>query len=219
MTRVPGIEQLLANNRAWAEQVEREKPGFFAHLAQQQTPGYFWIGCADSRVPANEIIGLEPGEVFVHRNVANLVQHADINCLSVLQFAVDVIKVEHIILCGHYGCGGVRAALHDSRLGVAEHWIRPVRDLCECHRHELDMLPDEDAKVDRLCELNVLAQVRNLCRSPIIQDAWSRGQPLSIHSWIYGLRDGLARPLGPVVEGLKSLDELGASYLMRTAAF
>lgn len=219
MSRVPGIEQLLSNNRAWAEQVEREKPGFFAHLAQQQTPGYFWIGCADSRVPANEIIGLEPGEVFVHRNVANLVQHADINCLSVLQFAVDVLKVEHIILCGHYGCGGVRAALHDSRLGVAEHWIRPVRDLCECHRHELDMLPDEDAKVDRLCELNVLAQVRTLCRSPIIQDAWTRGQQLSIHSWIYGLRDGLARPLGPVVEGLKSLDEFGASYLMRTAAF
>jgi carbonic anhydrase len=219
LSRVPGIEQLLANNRAWAEQVEREKPGFFAHLAQQQSPGYFWIGCADSRVPANEIIGLEPGEVFVHRNVANIVHHADINCLSVLQFAVDVIKVEHIIVCGHYGCGGVRAALHNSRLGVAEHWIRPVRDLCECHRHELDLLPNEDAKVDRLSELNVMAQVRNLCRSSIIQDAWSRGQQLSIHSWIYGLRDGLARPLGPVVEGLKSLDEFGASYLMRGAAF
>jgi carbonic anhydrase len=219
VSRVPGIEQLLANNRIWAEQVEREKPGFFAHLAQQQSPGYMWIGCADSRVPANEIIGLEPGEVFVHRNVANLVLHADINCLSVLQFAVDVLKVEHIIVCGHYGCGGVRAALHDARLGVAEHWIRPVRDVCECHRHELDLLPNEDARVDRLCELNVMAQVRNLCRSPIIHDAWMRGQSLSIHSWIYGLRDGLARPLGPVVEGVKSMDDYGASYLMRGAAF
>lgn len=217
MTRVRGIDRLLANNRAWAEEVERTKPGFFAHLAEQQSPSYLWIGCADSRVPANEIVGLEPGELFVHRNVANLVQHGDLNGLSVLQFAVDVLKVKHIIVCGHYGCSGVRAALQDMRLGVAEHWIRPVRDVCERHRHELDMLPSEAARVDRLCELNVMQQVRNLCRSPILQDAWGRDQKLAVHSWIYGLQDGLVRPLGPVVAGLKSLDELGASYLMRGA--
>ena len=217
MTRVPGTDRLLANNRAWAERVEREKPGFFAHLAQQQSPHFLWIGCADSRVPANEIVGLEPGELFVHRNVANLVNHADLNGLSVLQFAVDVLKVKHIIVCGHYGCSGVRAALQDTRLGVCEHWIRPVRDICERHRHELDLLPSENARVDRLCELNVMQQVRNLCRTPILQDAWQRGQKLSVHSWVYGLEDGLVRPLGPVVAGLKSLDELGASYLMRGA--
>ncbi|CAA7615997.1 carbonate dehydratase [Magnetospirillum sp. SS-4] len=217
MNRAPGVEQLLAANRAWAEETERTKPGFFAHLAEQQNPPYLWIGCADSRVPANQIIGVEPGEVFVHRNVANLVQHADINCLSVLQYAVDVLGVEHIIICGHYGCGGVRAALRDTRLGVTEHWIRPVRDICECHRHELDAIPDEAGRIDRLCELNVMQQVRNLCRTPIVQDAWRRGQKLAVHSWIYGLQDGLIRPLGPVVAGLKSLDELGASYLMRGA--
>ncbi|OAN50143.1 carbonic anhydrase [Paramagnetospirillum marisnigri] len=217
MKKAPGIDRLLDNNRAWAERVEREKPGFFAHLAQQQSPAYLWIGCADSRVPANEIVGLEPGELFVHRNVANLFSHSDLNGLSVLQFAVDVIKVKHIIVCGHYGCSGVRAALQDTRLGVTEHWIRPVRDICERHRHELDMLPSEGARVDRLCELNVMQQVRNLCRSPVLQDAWSRGQKLAVHSWVYGLEDGLVRPLGPVVAGLKSLDELGASYLMRGA--
>ncbi|MDO8608516.1 MAG: carbonate dehydratase [Phaeospirillum sp.] len=217
MTKVPGIDRLLANNRSWAEETERTRPGFFAHLAQQQTPGYLWIGCADSRVPANEIVGLEPGELFVHRNVANLIQNADLNALSVLQFAVDVLKVKHIIVCGHYGCSGVRAALHDMRLGVAEHWIRPVRDICECHRHELDMLPTETARVNRLCELNVMQQVRNVCRNPIIQDAWRRGQKLAVHSWVYGLEDGLVRPLGPTVAGVKSFDELGASYLMRGA--
>ncbi len=219
MSKIPGIDRLLANNKVWAKETERSRPGFFAHLAEQQNPGYLWIGCADSRVPANEIVGLDPGEVFVHRNVANQVHHADMNCLSVLQYAIDVLKVEHIIVCGHYGCGGVRAALQDARLGVTEYWIRPVRDICECHRHELDMLPTESAQIDRLCELNVMQQVRNLCRSPVIQDAWQRGQPLEVHSWVYGLTDGLVRTLGPVVAGLKSLDELGASYLMRGAAF
>ena len=217
MTKVLGIDRLLANNRAWAKEVQRTRPGFFAHLAEQQTPGYLWIGCADSRVPANEIVGLEPGELFVHRNLANLVNHADLNGLSVLQFGVDVLKVKHIIVCGHYGCSGVRAALHDSRLGVAEHWIRPVRDICETHRAELDQMPDETARVDRLCELNVMQQVRNLCRTPIVQDAWKRGQRLEVHSWIYGLQDGLARALGPTVAGLKSIDGLGASFLMRGA--
>jgi len=215
VSSVLGIDRLLENNRVWAEEVERTRPGFFAHLAQQQTPGYLWIGCADSRVPANEIVGLEPGELFVHRNVANLVNHSDINALSVLQIAVDVIKVKHIIVCGHYGCTGVRAAIHDTRLGVAEHWIRPVRDVAEVHRAELDQLPHEDARVDRLCELNVMQQVRNLCRTPIIQDAWRRGQELAVHSWIYGLQDGLVRPLGPNVAGLKTFDRMGASFLMR----
>ena len=217
MTEVPGIERLLANNQAWAEETERTRPGFFAHLAQQQSPGYLWIGCADSRVPANEIVGLEPGELFVHRNIANLVNNADLNALSVLQFAVDVLKVSHIIVCRHYGCTGVRAALLDMRLGVAEHWIRPVRDVCECHRHELDMLPTEAARVDRLCELNVMQQVRNLCRTPILQGAWRRGQKLEVHSWVYGLEDGLVRTLGPTVAGVRSFDELGASFLMRGA--
>ena len=214
MTDAVDVDRLLANNRAWAAEVERMRPGFFAHLAEQQTPGYLWIGCADSRVPANEIVGLEPGELFVHRNVANLVHHADLNGLSVLQFAVDVLKVRHVIVCGHYGCSGVRAALRDDRLGVAEHWIRPVRDLCECHRHELHGL-DDTARLDRLCELNVMSQVRNLCRTPILHDAWQRGQKLEVHSWIYSIRDGLVRQLGPSVAGLKSSDELGASFLMR----
>lgn len=196
-----------------------DDPRFFSDLAGQQAPEYLWIGCSDSRVSANTIVDLAPGEVFVHRNVANLVNHTDMNCLSVIQFAVEVLSVKHIIVCGHYGCGGVRAALHDDRLGVAEHWIRPVRDICECHRHELDMLPDEDARVDRLSELNVIQQVRNLCRSSITQDAWRRGQPLSIHSWVYGLRDGLARSLGPTVEGLKSFGDYCASNLTRGGTF
>jgi carbonic anhydrase len=214
MTEDSSPERLLANNRSWAEDVEKAKPGFFAHLAQQQSPAYLWIGCADSRVPANEIVGLEPGELFVHRNVANLIHHADINGLSVVQIAVDVLKVKHIIVCGHYGCTGVRAALHDDRVGVAEYWIRPVRDLCERHHYELDALHDEHARFDRLCELNVLQQVRNLCRTPILQDAWRRGQELTVHSWIYGLADGLVRNLGPTVTGIKSSEHLGTAFVL-----
>ncbi len=195
------IDRLIENNRTWAAEMERARPGFFAHLAQQQSPAYLWIGCADSRVPANEIVGLEPGELFVHRNIANLVYHADINLLSVLQFAVDVLKVRHVIVCGHYGCSGVRAALHDERLGVAEHWIRPVRDLCECHHEELAALPTETERVDRLCEINAIRQADNLCCSPIIRDAWNRGQPLAVHTWVYGLKDGLVRTLRPPRRG------------------
>lgn len=211
-------DRLLANNRRWAAEVIRERPEFFETLARQQTPRYLWIGCADSRVPANQIVGMDPGELFVHRNIANLVNPADMNGLSVLQFALDVLKVEHIMVVGHYGCSGVRAAMRDERMGLAEHWLRPVRDICECHRTELTALPDEDARVDRLCELNVMQQVANLCRTPTVQDAWRRGQTLSVHSWIYGLKDGLIRPLGPVVVGLKSADDLVASYLMRGSA-
>lgn len=210
------IAQLLANNRAWAEEVERAHPGFFAELARQQSPRYLWIGCADSRVPANEIVGLKPGEIFVHRNVANMVHQTDLNCLAVVQYAVDVLGVEDVIVCGHYGCGGVRAALNDVRLGVAEHWIRPVRDLCQEHRGELAAL-DETACVDRLCELNVLRQVRNLCHTPVLQDAWRRGKRLAVHPWIYGLADGRLRSLGPAVVGLQGDDTLGTSFRMRGA--
>ncbi|EPY02817.1 carbonic anhydrase [Magnetospirillum fulvum] len=201
MTEPAGIYRLLDNNRQWAEMVERTRPGLLADLAKQQAPGYLWIGCADSRVPANEIVGLAPGELFVHRNIANLVQHGDLNCLSVLQFAIDQLQVRDIILCGHYGCSGVRAALREEGLGISEHWLHPLRDLAHRHQSELNALEDENARVDRLCELNVLEQVRNLCRIPIVRRAWQRGQNLSIHSWIYGLRDGLVRTLSPALDG------------------
>lgn len=193
------INDLLAKNAAWAEAVERDSPGFFKGLAAQQAPKYLWIGCADSRVPANEVVGLAPGELFVHRNVANLVQLADLNCLSVVQFAVDRLQIEHILVCGHYGCSGVRAALMGDRIGLAEHWIRPVRDTLDDHREELDALADEDERVDRLCELNVLRQTRNLIHTQTIQDAWARGQALSLHPVIYGLKDGLLRELTPPI--------------------
>jgi len=212
------VSPLLANNRRWAEKMEAERPGFFSTLALQQSPQYLWIGCADSRVPANEIVGLAPGELFVHRNIANLIGTGDLNSLAVLQFAVERLQVRHIIICGHYGCSGVRAALRDERLGVAEHWLRPVRDLCEEHRSELMALDNERAQVDRLCELNVMRQTWSLCRISIIQDAWQRGQELDIHSWIYGLDNGLVRSLGPVVSGVKSRDEFSAVFRLRGKA-
>ncbi|CCG42941.1 carbonic anhydrase [Magnetospirillum molischianum] len=201
MTDLAGINRLLDNNRQWAEMVERTRPGLLADLARQQAPRYLWIGCADSRVPANEIVGLASGELFVHRNIANLVQHGDLNCLSVLQFAIDQLQVRDIILCGHYGCSGVRAVLREDSLGIAEHWLHPLRELAHRHQDELSRLEGGDAQVDRLCELNVLEQVRNLCRIPIVRRAWQRGQALSIHSWIYGLRDGLVRTLAPSLDG------------------
>ncbi len=191
----PDINDLLAKNAAWAKAVEEAAPGFFKGLAAQQAPKYLWIGCADSRVPANEVVGLAPGELFVHRNVANLVQLADLNCLSVVQFAVDRLQIEHILVCGHYGCSGVRAALTGDRIGLAEHWIRPVRDTMDDYRDELAALPDDDARADRLCELNVLRQTRNLIHTQTIQDAWARGQSLSLHPVIYGLKDGRLREL------------------------
>ena len=194
-----GIGALIRNNAAWARAIEAEEPGFFAELAAQQAPKYLWIGCSDSRVPANEIVGLKPGELFVHRNVANLVQLADLNCLAVVQFAVEILKVEHIIVCGHYGCSGVRSAARKDRLGLVDHWIRPVRDTMEEAMSELEGLTDEPELVDRLCELNVLRQVRNLLHTQIVQDAWGRGQKLEIHPWIYGLADGRVRQLSPPV--------------------
>ncbi len=193
------LKFLLDNNRAWAERMNRNMPDFFARLSRQQTPQYLWIGCADSRVPANEIVGLMPGELFVHRNVANLVAQTDLNCLSVMQFAVDVLKVRHIIVCGHYGCGGVRAALGDSDNGLIDNWLRTIKELAQRCEAGLATL-DEQAQVDRMCELNVVQQVYNVCRTTVIQGAWRRQQPLAIHGWIYGLKDGRLRDLGLTVD-------------------
>jgi len=192
--------QLLANNRAWSAQVERDQPGFFAALARQQTPKYLWIGCSDSRVPANEIIGLAPGEVFVHRNVANLVVHSDLNALSVIQFAVDHLKVEHIMVVGHYGCGGVLAALRGTRVGLADSWLRHVHDVRLRHRQRLDHLPGA-VQEDVLCEMNVIEQVGNVALSHVLQDAWARGQKVAVHGWCYGLQDGLVKDLGVTMQG------------------
>ena len=193
---VADLADLLANNRAWAaEQVARD-PGFFAGLAERQSPEFLWIGCSDSRVPANQIVGLAPGEVFVHRNVANVVVHTDLNCLSVLQYAVDVLCVRHVIVCGHYGCGGVRAALDGARHGLIDNWLRHVGDVVERHQAELDALAEDAQRFDRLCELNVVEQVANVCQTTVVEDAWARGQELTVHGVVYGLGDGLLRDLG-----------------------
>ena len=189
------LADLFVHNRRWAQGKQRDDPGYFGRLAELQRPDYLWIGCSDSRVPANVITGLEPGEVFVHRNVANLVHRADINLLSVLEFAVEVLQVKHIIVCGHHGCGGVRTAIDGQRHGVVDHWLQPVRDVADQARVELDALADEGDRLDRLCELSTRAQVDSLARTPIVQSAWKRGSALSIHAWIYGLHDGLLRDL------------------------
>jgi carbonic anhydrase len=192
---MPHLSDLLVNNRRWAARRTSEQPDFFTKLAELQDPRYLWIGCSDSRVPANEIVGLAPGELFVHRNVANVVVHSDLNCLSVLQFAVDVLRVEHIIVCGHYGCGGVQAAWRNEPLGLIDNWLRHVQDVADRNRNRLDALIEEAAQVDRLCELNVLQQAEHVCRTTIVQDAWQRGQQLAVHGWIYALHDGLLRDL------------------------
>ncbi|MGJ8643832.1 MAG: carbonate dehydratase [Luteolibacter sp.] len=188
------IDQLIKNNALWAEKVRASDPDFFTHLAKQQHPKYLWIGCSDSRVPANQITGLPPGEVFVHRNVANVVQETDFNVLAVLQYAVDVLKVSNVIVCGHYGCGGVQAALDNYRHGLIDNWLAPIRALTRGHREELSKLKGEK-KTDRLCELNVLSQTRHVARTTIIEDAWERGQEIAIHSWIYRLDEGILNPL------------------------
>ena len=188
------LSELFANNRRWAADRLHATPDFFTRLVAQQVPSYLWIGCSDSRVPANEIVDLPPGELFVHRNVANVVVHTDLNCLSVLQYAVDVLRVGHIIVCGHYGCGGVRAALDGAKLGLIDNWLRHVQDVRQKHAAHLEDLP-EDARFDRLCELNVLEQAVNVCETTIVQDAWTRGQALTVHAWIYRLDDGLLRDL------------------------
>jgi len=200
------LQNLLHNNREWSAGVHRDDPEFFTRLANQQTPQYLWIGCSDSRVPANQITGLAPGEVFVHRNVANVVAETDFNLLAVLQYAVDVLKVRHVIVCGHYGCGGVRAALENFRHGMIDNWLSGIRALSRAHREELDSLSPA-AAVDRLCELNVLAQARHVARTTIVEDAWLRGQEIFIHSWIYRLDNGIIKPLrNPIEAALPNLD-------------
>jgi carbonic anhydrase len=193
---MPDLSRLFDRNRAWADRMAREKPGFFSELVAQQTPEYLWIGCSDSRVPANEIVDLLPGELFVHRNVANVVVHTDLNCLSVLEYAVDALKVRHVIVCGHYGCGGVRAAHEDAKIGLIDNWLRHVQDVRSKHRALVDAAGGGEAAVDRLCELNVIEQALHVCETTIVRDAWARGQSLTVHGWIYGLHDGRLRDLG-----------------------
>jgi carbonic anhydrase len=199
------LEDLKANNRAWAAGKVAADPGFFQRLVRQQAPEYLWIGCSDSRVPANEIVGLDPGEMFVHRNVANLAPPQDANYLSVLQFAVDVLKVKHILVVGHYRCGGVSAAVDGKRRGLVDHWLHPIRELWLAHEAELEAIPDKDARLDRLCELNVIHQVRNVASDVFVQDAWARGQQLSVHGWIYSVADGLVKDLNVTVEGASAV--------------
>ncbi|NJK90670.1 MAG: carbonate dehydratase [Blastochloris sp.] len=201
------IHHLLQNNRDWAQSMRESVPEFFTKLSGQQNPEYLWIGCSDSRVPANEIVGLMPGEIFVHRNVGNVVSPSDLNCLSVLQYAVDILKVKHVIVCGHYGCGGVRAALEDKRHGLIDNWLRHIQAVARSSSRELTGLAPEP-RYDRLCELNVLAQRRHVCETTIVQDAWSRGQEISVHGWIYSLKDGHLKELSKPLVNLRSLEEV-----------
>ncbi len=199
------LDDLKANNRAWATAKVAQDKGFFKRLESQQAPQYLWIGCSDSRVPANEIVGLDPGELFVHRNVANLAPPQDANYLSVLQFAVDVLKVKDIIVVGHYGCGGISAAVDGKRLGLVDHWLHPIREVAARHQAELSAIADEHKRYDRLCELNVVRQVRNVASDLFVQDAWARGQSLKVHGWVYALSDGLVNDLNVTVAGLADL--------------
>ena len=212
------LDHLLNSNHAWAERVSREDPTFFQRLSKQQAPKYLWIGCSDSRVPANQVVDLAPGEVFVHRNIANVVVHTDLNCLSVIQFAVDVLKVEHILVVGHYGCGGVHAALTNARIGLADNWIRHVGDVAEKHAGLLADAGGEPLQHDRLCELNALEQVANVCQTTIVRDAWARGQKLVVHGWVYTLRDGRVHDLGLNVDAADRLEPQYADALARISA-
>ncbi|MEY4749344.1 MAG: carbonate dehydratase [Pseudomonadota bacterium] len=200
------LSELFDKNRAWADTIEQREPGFFTGLLKQQTPQYLWIGCADSRVPANELVGLLPGELFVHRNVANVVAHSDLNALSVIQYAVDMLRVRHVIVVGHSNCGGVKAALNNLRVGVADNWLRHVQDVRNQHRTFLDALPHAQARTNALCELNVLEQARNVCRTTVVEDAWHRGQEVVIHGWVYGLHNGLLEDLRITVGSLADID-------------
>ena len=202
------LKYLFDNNRAWAQKMLDRDPRFFETLAGQQAPQYLWIGCSDSRVPANEIIGLLPGEVFVHRNVANVVVHSDLNCLSVVQYAIEVLQVKHVIVCGHYGCGGVGAAMQNKEFGLIDNWLRHIKDVYQKHDTELNGIEDEHARFDRFCELNVIQQVYNVCHTTIVQRAWRRGQELSVHGWIYGLRDGLINDLKVTITSPDDLPDL-----------
>ncbi len=201
------LNELFTKNREWAALMERQRPGFFTGLTAQQKPRYMWIGCSDSRVPANEIIGLAPGEIFVHRNVANVVVHSDLNALSTIQFAVERLKVQHVMVVGHYGCSGVQAALEGARIGLADNWLRHIQDVRDRHRHLLEVLP-EHGRANALCELNVIEQVVNVAQSTVLQDAWGRGQDVTLHGWVYGLHDGLIQDLHMTVNGADDLDNL-----------
>ena len=203
------LSHLFENNQKWAEKTNQEKPEFFKTLSNQQNPNYLWIGCSDSRVPANEIIGLQPGEVFVHRNIANQVIHTDMNCLSVIQYAIDFLKVEHIIVCGHYDCGGVKGAMSCQTHGLVDNWLRHIRDLHSKYEKRLSRITDETSRANKLCELNVIEQVANVCHTTFVQDAWKRGQDLAVHGWIYALKNGLLRDLQICV---RSADELSSVY-------
>ncbi|MCG8392854.1 MAG: carbonate dehydratase [Pseudomonadales bacterium] len=202
------LPELFSNNETWRHDIEKAHPGFFRALGEQQSPEFLWIGCADSRVPANEVVGLMPGELFVHRNVANLVNHTDLNLLSVLQFAVDVLKVKHIMVVGHYGCGGVKAAMEEAPHGLIDNWLRQVRELYLRNRKNLAELPDDQARLDKMCELNVARQVINVSNTTVVQEAWRREQPLTIHGWIYGIGDGKLRDLDIQVQGNQELRTL-----------
>lgn len=203
------LPKLIENNRGWAERLNAEDPGFFAELAKKQTPEYLWIGCADSRVPANQIVGLMPGEVFVHRNIANVVVHTDFNCLSVIEYAVAVLKVKHVIVCGHYGCGGVKAASQNHHLGLIDNWLRHIRDVRNKHDAVLRLISDDDERLDRLCELNVVEQAHNVCHTTVVQEAWESGQSLAVHGWIYKIQDGLIRDMKVTITGP---DEIADAY-------
>lgn len=203
------LEDLFERNRKWADSRRRQDPEFFKRLSLQQAPKILWIGCSDSRVPANEIVGMDPGELFVHRNVANVVVHTDFNCLSVLQYAVEVLEVEHVIVCGHYGCGGVRAAFENRRLGLIDNWLRNIRDVHEKYRDEVAALATEEERIDRMCELNVLQQVANVCHTTIVQSFWQAGRKLTVHGWIYRIGDGLLRDLQV---GIKQVGEISDVY-------
>ena len=205
MSLMNSLKELLHKNREWADRINAEDPGFFERLSRQQAPEFLWIGCSDSRVPANQIIDVSPGEVFVHRNIANVVVTSDLNCLSVIQYAVDVLKVKHILVTGHYGCGGVRASMRDDQLGLIDGWLRTIRDLYYEHRNHIASFPTEEAQVDRLCELNVIQQVANVSHTSIVQNAWHRGQPLSVHGCIYGIKDGIWKDLNVTISGLEQL--------------
>jgi carbonic anhydrase len=212
------LDELFSANKTWAAQILRQDPDFFTKLSRQQSPTYLWIGCADSRVPANQIVGLLPGELFVHRNIANMVVHTDLNCLSVMQFAVDILKVKHVIVCGHYGCSGVQAALRRTRIGLSDNWLRHVQDVHEKHEHTLNACPSEAAASDRLCELNVIEQVANVCQTSIARDAWERGQELHVHGWIYGIKDGLLRDLGMTISDFREATPIYQEALAKLSA-
>lgn len=209
------LPKLIENNREWAASVTRSDPTFFENLAKQQTPEFLWIGCSDSRVPANQIVGLAPGEVFVHRNIANVVVHTDFNCLSVIEFAVAVLKVKHVIVCGHYGCGGVKAASEDNRVGLIDNWLRHIRDVRQKHEHDLAAIQDDAERVNRLCELNVVEQVHNVCATSVVQAAWDREQPLAVHGWIYGINNGLLRDLDVTVTNAQ---EVAKAFRLATSS-